>query len=146
MAEGLIPLSSDIYCIHVSLWRLHVLQWLKVSKKIIIANQFDFMFKFILQVLKWYMFPGIVLTMRPTPLWVPSPSNIPKSKWKDIVELTYLRAQNVQYVNIPYMTRPKLKTWCHWLRIFTMVVIKDAPPLKLHSEILNENLQRCCFL
>lgn len=38
-------------------------QTLEVLQQLIIINPLDFLVKFILQVFKWYMFPGIVLTM-----------------------------------------------------------------------------------
>lgn len=42
----------------------------------------DFLVKFISQVLKWYMFPGIVLTTISSALTHPPP-NSQESKWKE---------------------------------------------------------------
>lgn len=67
-----------------TLWLLHVRLKLFQLLNMIMITQWDFLVKFILQVFKWYMFPGT--QPHPTPS-IQFFSNIPESKWKDIFYL-----------------------------------------------------------
>lgn len=110
-----------------TLWLLHVRLKLFQLLNMIMITQWDFLVKFILQVFKWYMFPGT--QPHPTPS-IQFFSNIPESKWKDIFLLTYphklynmwiyFRAQGIQMFN-QNIFHPTESLWLHIFVLSNMI-------------------------